>query len=237
MVNDYEITLFDIANQNKNADTRKRQEENRKRRELASRLKKLKEKNKRNINRKQKHIVKNIKENEDKLRKHNKKKSKRMINIFINLIYPYSINLIELKSEKIEIYGEGSYIIYYILRNKIKKYKSLCNVKIIQVNNNGYLQNKIVIPKKELKNIKSILEKANINYTHIISFMNYYKEDEKEFEENKYLKYLKISKKHVNIKRKIEKIKETIEDLTEDELIKLNKYISDKYIEIIQNKL
>lgn len=231
-----QITLFEIIENIEKSKkiNKKEQIENRKKRQITTNLRKQKEKIKRKEARKQIHKKIEIKENKDKTMENEKKKNKKMIPIFLNLIHKESVNILE-KVDKLYIYGKSAYIVYYLLRNKIKKYNNLKNLKIEKIDINKYKQNLIRINKKETNFIKANLEKLNINYLHVVSFLNFMIEDKKEYENNKYNEIYRKAKKYKNIENKKDKLLEEIEKLNIEDIKKIEKYINKKTIEIFKN--
>lgn len=236
MNNKEQITLFEIIeNIEKSKKTNKKEQiENRKKRQITTNLRKQKEKIKRKEARKQIHKKIEIKENKDKTMENEKKKNKKMIPIFLNLIHKESVNILE-KVDKLYIYGKSAYVVYYLLRNKIKKYNNFKNLKIERIDTNKYKQNLIRINKKEINFIKANLEKLNINYLHVVSFLNFMIEDKKEYENNKYNEIYRKAKKYKNIENKKDKLLEEIEKLNIEDIKKIEKYINKKTIEIFKN--
>lgn len=212
---------------------KRKDKEKRKEKLIKQTLSTLKEQNKRKKAKKQIHKKIYLKPNEDKLKQHNKTKGRKMYPIYINLLHNDSVNIL-VKKTRLEIYGKSTYIIKYILRIKIKKYKNLKNIKIEQINVNKYNQNVIKVPKNELKYIKNKLKEMEINYTEIVTFMEYFVEEEFKVEDNMYKKIYLKAKQYEILKNKVKNTLKDLENLETNKIKNIKLYISRKIIEQIK---
>lgn len=170
-----------------------------------------------------KNYSKNIKTEIDLIKLRERKKKNKIPNqVILNKEHKDTIILNDTSKGYLEVYGKGTYIIYYIFNEKRKKYKKINKIKIEKIKyNKGHILNKINIPKKKLKYIKNKLEEFQINYLIISKRLNYMKLDEKKYADSKFKKIYKIAKKEIRLKEKILKIKENLKNMDKKVLNKI----------------
>lgn len=157
---------------------------------------------------KQKYVMHDIKVIENITQKRERKKKNKIPNIvLINHINKDSINIYDDSCNTLRIYGKAAYIIYYILKEKRDKYKSVKKIKLRRkIYNKAVTTNYIMIPMIEKNYILENLRKLNINY-YIISKRLGHRVLEKEiFENNQFKKIYKLAKRETKKEKTLENI-------------------------------
>lgn len=177
---------------------------------------------------KQKYVMHDIKVLENITKKRERKKKNKIPNtVLINHINKDSINIYDDSYNSLTIYGKAAYIIYYILREKREKYKSVKKIKLRRkVYNKAVTTNYIILPMIEKNYILENLRKLNINY-YIISKRLGHRVLEKEiFENNQFKKIYKLAKRETKKEKTLENILKEIKYMDIElinELIKIIK--------------
>lgn len=182
---------------------------------------------------KQKHIIHKIKKLENIVKKRDRKKKNKIPNsVLINLINKDSINLYDNSYNNLTIYGKAVYIIYFVLKEKMKIFNSLKDIKIRRrMYNKSTTINYINVPIIEKEYIISALKKLNINYYIISQRLGYLVLEKEVFKDNKFKKVYKLSKKDFKKEKSLNEIKNKIKYMKIElikELINCIKYYDKK---------
>lgn len=164
---------------------------------------------------KQKYVMHDIRILENITQKRERKRKNKIPNtVLINHINKDSINIYDDSYNSLTIYGRGAYIIYYILREKRVKYKSVKKIKLRRkVYNKAVTTNYIILPMIEKNYILEILRKQNINYYLISKRLGYRVLEKEIFESNQFRKTYKLAKRETKKEKTLENILKEIKHM------------------------